>query len=170
MASRRFLWWAIPILLLSARGATAFDLRGVDILSFQLGMHLRDVETMLQTQGVGPERWKSRGEPCADNVKAECVAELTAPTRDGWLTFIFTAGGGGVRRIDYRFKAKGAGEVAMIRASVVLRFGDPSDIVGTGWCPRLSLAGTCPTDRPHLRLRSDPGKAPTLTLTDGSDG
>lgn len=159
----------VLLFALPAAGAShAFDPDNTDILNLRLGMPLQTVEAILTGQGIPPQRWERRTHPCPKDTAATCLTEVLAPTRDGKLAIGFSPTTGSVRRIDYTFKANGAGEPDMIRASVMHRFGDPSDVTDTVWCPRISAKGTCPADRPTLRLRHGAGVTLVLSLSDGS--
>ncbi len=156
--------------LLCASPASALDVRETDILNLRLGMRLEEVEMVLRVQGIDAHRWERHTQPCPIAPASSCLTALLAPTRDGRLAIGFSAASGAVRRIDYVFKANGPGEPDMIRASVMRRFGDPSDVTDTIWCLRISAKGTCPTDQPHLRFQPGPGVTLILSLSDGSPG
>ena len=161
---RRLLYAALA-LCLTVGSARALELGGVDILNLRLGMAAAEVEAALLSQAIDPKRWDRHTVPCPSGT---CLTELVAPTRDGRLAIGFATTGGTVRRIDYTFRANGTGEPEMIRASVLRRFGDPSDVTDTVWCGRISPVGTCPPDRPNLRLRHGAGVTMVVSLSDGS--
>ncbi|MEI7712401.1 MAG: hypothetical protein WCI94_13265 [Rhodospirillales bacterium] len=159
--------YAALTVFLTVGSARALELGGVDILNLRLGMAAAEVEAVLLSQAIDPKRWDRQTMPCPSGT---CLKELVTPTRDGRLAIGFTTIGGTVRRIDYTFRANGSGEPEMIRASVLRRFGDPSDVTDTVWCGRISAVGTCPADRPNLRLRRGAGVTMVLSLSDGSGG
>ena len=161
---------AILGLFLGAGSARALDTSGADILNLRLGMAPREVEDILSAQAIDAKRWERHTRPCLIAPASSCLSELIAPTRDGRLAIGFSPAAWTVQRIDYTFKASGAGEPEMIRASVMRRYGDPSDVTDTVWCARISAVGTCPPDRPNLRFRHGSGVTVILSLSDGSSG
>ena len=170
MLRSRIVLYAALTLFQGAGSVGALEPSGVDILNLRLGMGVREVEAVLLSQAIDPKRWDRHTKPCPSAATGICLMEIVAPTRDGRLAIGFAATDGTVRRVDYTFRANGAGEPEMIRASVLRRFGDPSDVTDTVWCGRISAVGTCPADRPTLRLGHGSGVTMVLSLSDGSGG
>ena len=155
---RKYPAMMLTIILLLLFAATpvgasnTIDIRETDVLNLRLGIPRAEVEATLMRQGIPSQRWDRHTRPCPADPATACLTELIAPTRDGKLAIGFAAATGAVRRIDYTFKANGAGEPDMIRRSVMRRFGEPSDLTETAWCPRITPKGTCPADGPSLRF------------------
>ncbi len=145
-------------------GARALDPLAIDILTFRLGMSPQEVERGLIRQGIQPVDWVRRHVACPNRPDAACLSSLTVPTQDGTLEIGFSLAAR-VERIDYTLRATGPGEPAMIRASVLNRFGPPSGKHDLTWCLEATASGDCPAGQPVLRFRSGPGLVSFLSLT-----
>ncbi len=157
---------ALPLLLLAAGSAHAFEPHNTDILTLRLAMPAAEVESRLRTQGSPEAQWTRASPPCPTQAAIDCPATLGAPTKDGWLEIAFSARQT-VVRIVYTLRANGVGEPAIIQRSVLDRFGPPTDAAGMAWCYPPSEHGTCPTNQPSLRLTHGAGVTMILTLSEG---
>ena len=167
--SRHSTAWLAPLVLLSlARPAAGFDPRQVDVLTLRLGMTETEATERLLAQGVRAEAIGRQRVPCPEAPGRTCLTTLTAPTRDGVLVLHFRPDGRAAAslRADllvYTLHVRSSGEPAMVRASVLARYGVPSVMEPLTWCAQVAEDGRCPADQPRLTLR--PGTVPTIAGT-----
>jgi hypothetical protein len=170
MRTRFFLLTGVLLLLLGRSAAAGLDPRALDILGLRLGMTRPAVLALLAVQGVAPAWIQEQPGPCGTDPAVRCLAQLTAPTRDGILQIRFVAprgpGSEMIWSIAYTLAGRGAGEPEMIRAAVFERFGPPTIRDPPVWCANAGTAGCSPSDQPQLIYREGPGTSSTLTLSD----
>jgi hypothetical protein len=166
MPHRHSLLIALSLLLPVVGSALAFEPHDIEILTLRLAMPAAEVASRLRAQGSAESQWTRVQRPCPGQPAGDCLAMLSAPTKDGWLEIAFSTRQT-VLRIGYTLRATGAGEPAIIRTSVLDRFGPPTDAAGMAWCRRPNERGTCPTDEPILHLTQGAGVAMVLTLAEG---
>ncbi|HEY1934366.1 MAG TPA: hypothetical protein VGG99_20345, partial [Acetobacteraceae bacterium] len=117
-------------MLLAVSSAVAFDPLKTDILHLRLGMTEADVVAILARQGIAGAGLQREVRACARHSPALCVALIQARTGDGRLTISFGSanvetGQPAVVAIHYWLDGRQPGEPAMIRTSVLDRFGPP---------------------------------------------
>ncbi|MDR3537032.1 MAG: hypothetical protein P4L71_11085 [Acetobacteraceae bacterium] len=164
---------AFVLLLLPIRPATAFDPHQVDVLTLRLGMTEAQATERLLAQGIPIQAIDGQRHPCPDSPRGTCLTTVTAPTKDGRLVLHFRPDGHGtashtVDSIIYTLRFHSFGEPAMIRTSVLGRYGPPNVLDPLTWCAQVGRNGTCPADQPRLTFQpgSTPDNAGTLTLAD----
>lgn len=145
----------------AAPASHAANPEAFDILGLRLGMAEPRVDAVLLQQGVPSSRISRSGGGCED--QRRCSVTITAPTRDGALTVRLIGSGPApvfeVTQIAYSFKGIAPGEPAMIRTSLLQRFGPPDQAMPMMWCRRV-WNGRCQADQASLGFVPD-----TLTLT-----
>jgi hypothetical protein len=160
---------AVAATLALSRPAFGFDPMIIDILTFRLGMTEPDILSHLHAQGVDESDIRRLHGTCIDRA-TECFPLLVGRMKDGVLAFAFlrnptdevVAG-----RITYRFPARGAGEPAAIRLSVLDRYGTPNGVSPTSWCLAPDPSRHCLAAHPRLSVENGPGTMVILTLSDG---
>jgi hypothetical protein len=140
-----------------------------DILGLRLGMAEPQVDAILSRQGVSASRMVRTVSPCRD--RQGCNVTIAARTMDGALTIRLIANEADpqpvpeVTQVAYILNDVAVGAVAMIRSSVLDRFGPPSQPKPMTWCASLTASGLCRPDRPSLRFSPE---ALTLVMTAGT--
>jgi hypothetical protein len=120
--------------ILAAAPARGFDANGTDILGLRLGMEEPEIIARLKSQG-----YFASGTSDA----------IMADTKDGQLQVMLTAGRGATE-IRYAFTGHRMNEPAVLRESVMLRFGDPNQAKPPAWCRAVGSDGRCPADQASL--------------------
>lgn len=169
MTTLRSILYASVLIFATVGSATAFDPRGVDILTLRLGMTEPEVTRLLTLQGFADATYEIHRMACRADATASCVSAIRARTRDGTLDIGFTEIPGAARtvvdRIIYVLDGKRPGEPDAIRMSVINRYGSPSVENPMSWCARPTSAGTCAPDQPRLTFRPGAWPSSVLSLT-----
>jgi len=174
MRSLRAVLLSAVLMTLPGLLAHAADPARFDILSLLLRMSAPEALERLRAQGIPDARVQLSPSGCTVAQAALCANAISARTRDGHLLIQLSAApeAGGARvvtRIAYTIVARGPSDTAAIRADAIDRYGTPTSLSTTTWCARLDLAtGTCPANRPLLRVEPAPQAAALITLSDGS--
>lgn len=159
---------AIAVTVLATTTGHAANPDAIDILGLRLGMAEPQVDNVLRRQVLASRITRKPG-PCQD--KRGCDVTIMASTLDGTLTIRLTAdesdprAGLMVAQIAYTLNGKAMGEDAMIRSSILERFGPPTQAVPMAWCKSVTASGTCRPDQPSLHFSPE---SRTLVLTAGS--
>ena len=150
----------------------AADPAGYDILTLRLAMPAFEVIQRLAAQGITGSAIQLLPADCTAARADTCAQTLRAHTRDGRLVIRFTRAPNGperalVYRIAYTITGRGPADAETLRADAIDRYGRPTSVATTTWCPTLDIAtGLCPPGQPRLHIEPAPGAAGCLTLTD----
>lgn len=160
--------YLIPILIgLYPVAAHAFDPRAVDIIAFRLGMTEEEVTAIIERQGFRDTTFRRRDTPCAASSSRRCVTTIEVRTKDGGLSFLFSAATHEptVERISYTFDGRKRNEPDALERAVVSRYGEPTVVAPMTWCDRRPGTGPCPAGAPRLTFEPGDGSTRVLTLS-----
>lgn len=151
------------------RAADAWD---YDILSLRLGMSGTEVLARLAAQGITGPALRLNPADCGTGQADLCLQTINARTRDGQMLIQFTRASNTperqiVYRIAYTIIGRGPADAATLRADAIDRYGTPTSLSTTTWCPRLDIStGLCPAGQPRLHIEPAPKAAALVTLSD----
>lgn len=152
--------------------ARAADASGYDILTLRLAMSATEALQQLAAQGIAGAAVQLAPIGCTVVQADLCAQTITAHTRDGQMLIQLTRAPNGperqiVYRIAYTITGRGPADADTLRADAIDRYGTPTSLATTTWCPRLDLAtGTCPAGQPRLHIEPTPKAAALVTLSD----
>ena len=152
----------VIVAILAPAASQGFDPRHIDIIDYRLGMTEAEVTAVVERQGFLDSAFHRDDGPCPADPARLCVAAIEARTKDGALTFAFSAEAR-VERITYSLDVRKPKTAEMVERSVLDRYGPPTTTAPLTWCLRRNDAGQCPPDAP--RLIFDPGHGPVAVLT-----
>jgi hypothetical protein len=173
MRTLRAILLAISALCVAGQ-ARAAEATGYDILTLRLAMTATEVLQVLAGQGIAGPAVQLTPAGCATAQADLCAQTIHARTRDGDLLLQLVRAPSGperqiVYRIAYTITGRGPADADTLRADAIDRYGTPSSLSTTTWCPRLDIAtGTCPGGQPRLHIEPTPKAAALITLMDDS--
>lgn len=165
---------AAALLAVSAGAARAVDWGGYDILTIRLGMTATQVLVQLAAQGIAGAAVRLAPSGCIAAEADLCAQTVRARTRDGKLLIALTRPPDGperllVYRIAYTIVGRGPADAETLRADAIDRYGRPTSLSTTTWCPTLDITtGLCPPGQPRLHIEPAPRAAGLVRLMDDS--
>jgi hypothetical protein len=156
----------------AAGRAHAANPSSYDIISLRLGMSGTEVLARLAAQGITGPALRPDPVDCGAAQADLCLQTINAHTRDGQMLIQFTRAPDAperqiVYRIAYTIIGRGPADAATLRADAIDRYGTPTSLSTTTWCPRLDIAtGLCPAGQPRLHIEPAPKAAALVTLSD----